>query len=71
MGHEHEKTQVYFNEFLSEKLVLLRSYSSRESSLKPSCGNIVKPTVKVEVALASLINGVKDSLSGNMGYHNI
>ena len=56
---------------LNKSDYLLRSYSSRESTLKPHCANIVRATVKVEVALDSLVNGLKDSLSGKMGYGNI
>ena len=51
-------------------LKLLCSHSSSESSLQPSCANIVRTTVKVNVALVSLVNGLKDSLSGRMGYGN-
>ena len=48
------------------KLYLLRSYSSREPFSKSECANIVQATEKVEVALDSLVNGLKDSLSDKM-----
>ena len=47
-------------------LYLLRSYSSREPFSKSECANIVQATEKVEVALDSLVNGLKDSLSDKM-----
>ena len=50
---------------------LLRSYSSREPFSKSECANIVRATLKVEVALNSLVNGLKDSLSDKMSYDNI
>ena len=50
---------------------LLRSYSSREPFSKSECANIVQATEKVEVALDSLVNGLKDSLSGIMGCGDI
>ena len=49
-----------------QKLYLLRSYSSREPFSKSECANIVQATEKVEVALDSLVNGLKDSLSDKM-----
>ena len=47
-------------------LYLLRSYSSREPFSKSECANIVQATEKVDVALDSLVNGLKDSLSDKM-----
>ena len=47
------------------------SVHSRESSLKPSCANISRAIVKVEVVLDSLINCLKDSLSVKMCYDKI
>ena len=49
-----------------EKLYLLRSHSSRDPLSKSECANVVTATVKVEVALDSLVNGLKDSLSDKM-----
>ena len=49
----------------------LYSHCLCEPFLKGSCANIDRPTVKVEVALDSLVNGLQGPLSGKMSYDDM
>ena len=49
----------------------LYSHCLCEPFLKASCANIDRATVKVEVALDSLINGLQGPLSGKRSYGDI
>ena len=52
-------------------IYFLYSHCLCEPFLKASCANIDRATVKVEVALDSLINGLQGPLSGKRSYGDI
>ena len=64
-------TIVYFVNFVCVgdiEIYFLYSHCLCEPSLKASCANIHQATVKVDVALSSLVNGLQGPLSGKTGY---
>ena len=56
---------------VSHILYFLYSHCLCEPFLKASCANIDRATVKVEVALDSMINGLQGPLSGKKSYGDI
>ena len=53
---------------ISFTIYFLYSHCLCEPYLKGSCDNIDRATVKVGVALSSLVNGLQGPLSGKTGY---
>ena len=60
-----------FNNRTRARIYLLYSYCLCEPCLKASCANVDRATIKVEVALDSLVNGLHGPLSGKMSYDDI